>query len=192
MSGFDELVGLFLTEDMREFKGASELDDSLIKSIRKEYFKKTFVLPIICIFISLAIVALWLFDVIQPQLLTGIVSEDIFSIALMLLVAFSGLAAGVSTVRCIFSLIIVSKIKKKNFSWYRGFIRGRVSRYPAKISRMQYYYSVDDKYFALVSANPKYKKKTPIYFLYFPGLSDHSAIGGAVVSYEAAARVEHE
>ena len=112
MSAFDELVGLFLTEDMREFKGASELDDSLIKSIRKEYFRKTFVLPVICIFISLAIVTLWLFDVIQPQLLAGIVSEDIFSIALMLLVAFSGLAASVSTVRCIFSLIIVSKIKK--------------------------------------------------------------------------------
>ena len=54
MSGFDELVGLILTEDMREFKGASELDDSLIKSIRKEYFKKTFVFPVICIFISLA------------------------------------------------------------------------------------------------------------------------------------------
>ena len=37
------LVGLFLKEDKSEFKDASELDDTTIKYIRNEFFKKTFV-----------------------------------------------------------------------------------------------------------------------------------------------------
>ena len=32
---FSSLVGLILTEDMSEFKSASELDDTIIQSIRK-------------------------------------------------------------------------------------------------------------------------------------------------------------
>ena len=39
----------------------------------------------------------------------------------------------------------------------------------------------DDKYFALLSVNPIYKKGTPVYFLYFP---KDANIGGAVVRYE--------
>ena len=46
---------------------------------------------------------------------------------------------------------------------------------------MHKYYSVDDKYFALLSVNPIYKKGTPVYFLYFP---KDANIGGAVVRYE--------
>ncbi len=52
------LVGLFLTDDMSEFKSASELDDTTIKSIRNEYLKKTFVLPFILVVLAAVIVLL--------------------------------------------------------------------------------------------------------------------------------------
>ena len=38
---------LFETEDLRRLKSASEIDDSTLKRIRKEYFKKTFEIPFI-------------------------------------------------------------------------------------------------------------------------------------------------
>lgn len=49
------LVGLFLKEDKSEFKDASELDDTTIKYIRNEFFKKTFVVPFIVVVISVSI-----------------------------------------------------------------------------------------------------------------------------------------
>ena len=55
------LVGLFLTDDMSEFKSASELDDTTIKSIRNEYLKKTFVLPFILVVVLAAVIVLLVF-----------------------------------------------------------------------------------------------------------------------------------
>ena len=43
----EELIGLFLAEDKSEFKSADELDDATLMSIRKKYFKGTFVVPFI-------------------------------------------------------------------------------------------------------------------------------------------------
>ena len=51
----EELIGLFLADDKSEFKSASELDDSTLKSIRSKYFKGTFVVPFIVSLISIAI-----------------------------------------------------------------------------------------------------------------------------------------
>lgn len=58
------LVGLFLTDDMSEFKSASELDDTTIKSIRNEYLKKTFVLPFILVVVLAAVIVLLILQVI--------------------------------------------------------------------------------------------------------------------------------
>ena len=171
------LVGLFLKEDKSEFKDASELDDTTIKYIRNEFFKKTFVVPFIVVVISVAVFALWAFEII-PKVFG---SSDFYDTVVFILVPLSCAFATTLIIRCIFSLIIVSKIRKKKFLWYLGFIRGKNWRYPVAFSKMHKYYSVDDKYFALLSVNPIYKKGTPVYFLYFP---KDANIGGAVVRYE--------
>ena len=184
-------VGLFETEDKREFKSANEMDDTLIKVIQHEYFKRTFVNSFIAIFIGIALVGLYIFDLIpQPRpmplsevISTGVSLSDIILTVIMFLVAFCGGMTAYYAGRCIFALTIVSKIKKKKFLWYTGFIQGKEWRYPARFSKAHLYYSIDDKYFAQLFVNPKYKKETPVYFLYFPGLSDTSSIGGAVIRY---------
>ena len=174
---FSSLVGLILTEDMSEFKSASELDDTIIKSIRKEFFKKTFVFPFIVSVIS-PVVGLLMIPGVIP-VLNG--SSDSYYTVAMIVVPLCGAMATMMSVRWIFSLIILSKIKKYKFLWYTGFIRGKNWRYPVHFAKMHKYYSIDDKYFALFSVNPVYKKLTPVYFFYFPGLSN---IGGAVVKFE--------
>ena len=181
---FDQemLVGLFLADDKSEFKSASELNDSTLKNIRKKYFKKTFITPFVLSLISVAVVNGWLFFSDTISSILG--PSDFLDMAVLIVVPLCGALATVMVVRCIFSLIIVSKIRRKKFLWYLGFIRGKNWRYPNSFSRMHKYYSVADKYFALISVNPIYKKGTGVYFLYFPGLSDHSSIGGAVVKYE--------
>jgi hypothetical protein len=171
------LVGLFLKENKSEFKDASELDDTTIKYIQNEFFKKTFVVPFIVVVISVAVFALWAFEII-PKVFGP---SDLYDTVVFILVPLSGAFATTLNIRCIFSLIIVSKIRKKKFLWYLGFIRGKNWRYPVAFSKMHKYYSVDDKYFALLSVNPIYKKGTPVYFLYFPKGAN---IGGAVVRYE--------
>jgi len=181
---------LIKPEDRRELKSASEMDDSTIKSIQDEYFKRTFVYSIIGVFIATTVVALWLFGVIKIPRVTGLELSDVISLLLMFLVAFSGGMAGFLIYRCIFALIIASKIKKQLFLWGRGFIRDKEWKYPGTWGRKQIYYSVDDKYFAQVSVNPKYRKGTEVYFLRFPGyLSETSSIGGAVVRINPAAAV---
>ena len=50
------LVGLFLKENKSEFKDASELDDTTIKYIQNEFFKKTFVVPFIVVMSTAEIV----------------------------------------------------------------------------------------------------------------------------------------
>ena len=171
------LVGLFLKEDKSEFKDASELDDTTIKYIRNEFFKKTFVVPFIVVVISVAVFALWAFEII-PKVFGP---SDFYDTVVFILVPLSCAFVTTLNIRCIFSLIIVSKIRKKKFLWYLGFIRGKNWRYPVAFSKMHKYYSVDDKYFALLSVNLIYKKGTPVYFLYFP---KDANIGGAVVRYE--------
>ena len=171
------LVGLFLKEDKSEFKDASELDDTTIKYIQNEFFKKTFVVPFIVVVISVAVFALWAFEII-PKVFGP---SDFYDTVVFILLPLSCAFATTLNIRCIFSLIIVSKIRKKKFLWYLGFIRGKNWRYPVAFSKMHKYYSVDDKYFALLSVNPIYKKGTPVYFLYFPKGAN---IGGAVVRYE--------
>lgn len=172
------LVGLFLTDDMSEFKNSSELDDTIIKSIRNEFFKKTFVFPFVVSIISAVVGFLML-----PGVIPVLNGSDFYYTVAMIVVPLCGAMATMMTVRWIFSLIILSRIKKNKFLWYTGFIRGKNWRYPVHFSKMHKYYSIDDKYFALLSVNPIYKKLTPVYFLYFPGLSKPS-IGGAVVKYE--------
>ena len=174
------LVGLFLADVKSEFKNPSELDDNTIKKMQNEFLKKTFVSPFIIAVILAAVVVLTVFRVFPTVFGSSNLYDTVYPI-------LAGLCGGMTiplTVRCINSLVIVSKIKKKNFLWYTGFIRGKNWRYPARFSYMHKYYSVDEKYFALLSFNPVYKNRTPVYFLYFPGLSEHLSIGGAVVKYE--------
>ena len=182
MFGQEMLVGLFLADDKSEFKSASELDDSTLKNIRKKYFKGTFITSFIVSLISAAVVNVWL--IFSDTISAAFGYSDLLETAVLILVPLCAALATVLTVRCFFSLIIVSKIRRKKFLWYLGFIRGKNWRYPSSFSRMHKYYSVADKYFALLSVNPIYKKGTAVYFLYFPGLSDHSGIGGAVVKYD--------
>ena len=170
-------VGLFLKENKSEFKDASELDDTTIKYIQNEFFKKTFVVPFIVVVISVAVFFFFSFEII-PKVFGP---SDFYDTVVFILLPLSCAFATTLNIRCIFSLIIVSKIRKKKFLWYLGFIRGKNWRYPVAFSKMHKYYSVDDKYFALLSVNPIYKKGTPVYFLYFPKGAN---IGGAVVRYE--------
>lgn len=178
----EELIGLFLADDKSEFKSADELDDATLMSIRKKYFKGTFVVPFIVSLISIAILNGCV--LLSDDIIRIFGPSDIYDTAVLIVGPLCGALACVLTIRWIFSLIIVSKIRRKKFLYYLGFIRGKNWRYPASFSRMHKYYSVADKYFALLMVNPIYKKGTGVYFLYFPGLSDHSSIGGAVVKYE--------
>ena len=169
-------VGLFLAEDTREFKSASEMDDSTLRGIRKEYFKKTFVYPLIGFLIAIAVAAVCVTGVITA--LFG--SSDLLDTVFLILVPLCGVIVILSEARCILSLITVIKIIRKKFLWYKGVIRGKEWRYPTTFSKSNKYYSVDDKYFALILANPYYKKGTEVYYLYFP----KSPYAGAVVRYE--------
>ena len=51
---------LIQPNDKLELKLSSEMDDTLLKSIHDEYFKKTCVYPLIAILISLSVMALWI------------------------------------------------------------------------------------------------------------------------------------
>ena len=105
-------VGLFLAEDTREFKSASEMDDSTLRCIRKEYFKKTFVYPLIGFLIAIAVAAVWVTGVITA--LFG--PSDLLDTVFMILVPLCGVIVILSEARCILSLIVVIKIIRKTLS----------------------------------------------------------------------------
>ena len=73
---------LFETEDLRRLKSASEIDDSTLKRIRKEYFKKTFEIPFIGVLIAVAVTALWVTELI-PTLFGP---SDFYDVAILILV----------------------------------------------------------------------------------------------------------
>ena len=86
--------------------------------------------------------------------------------------------------RCIMSLMIISKINKRDFFWRTGSIRGTELLRPIKHAgrrQRRFYYLIDDKYNSYIAFSPLYKKGTPVYFLYFPVFSERYYIGGVVV-----------
>ena len=169
---------LFEKEDLNELKSVRELDDALVKRIQGEYFKATFVHSCIALIIPAVIMVLWILGVVQMAY--GI--SEFITNALILLVAISITIFFLNIFRCIASLIFVLKINNKNFLWHEGTIIGKTWKYPATFSKKRKYYSIDDKYFAeTFLVNPVYKKGTEVYFLYFPGTSENSTIGGVVV-----------
>ena len=160
-----------------EFKKASELDSSEFKNIHDEFFMKTFVFPLILFFVSAAFFAVGYAFIIQ----TVIVFSDAVEYALMFLVAFSAATAAYMIPRCIFSLIVVSRINKLDFWWHAGYITQRKRLWSIKFLRKDFYYIVDDEYCSQTIFDPLYRKGTEVYFLYLPGFMRYSYIGGIVV-----------
>ena len=164
-----------VTLRVADFKKACELDTDELKNIQDEYFKRTFVYPLIGIFISAAFFALWPAGVIYK------VNEfsETFMVALMFLAAFGAAMGTYLFFRCIYALTIVSKIKKQDFWWRTGIIT-RKKRLWIPLS-MRFYYIVDDEYCSQRYFDPFYRKGTEVYFLYFPEFMKGSYMGGVVV-----------
>ena len=158
-----------------EFKKASDLDSDEFKNIHDEFFRRTVVNPLIGIFIAAAVFALWPAGILQ--LLQGF--PEGVEIAVMFLIAFCGAMIPYFAVRCIFSLTIVSRIKKKAFWWRTGHITRKKNLW-ISFGRERYYI-VDDEYCSRSSFDPFYRKGTEVYFLYFPGFMRGSYMGGVVV-----------
>ena len=159
-----------------EFKKASELDSSEFKNIHDEFFLKTVVFRLIGIFISAAF-----FTAGYACIQTVNVFPDVVEYALMFLVAFSASIAAYLISRCIFSLIVVSRINKQDFWWHAGYITQRKRLWSIKFLRKDFYYIVDDEYCSQTIFDPLYRKGTEVYFLYLPGFMRYSYIGGIVV-----------
>ena len=180
---------LLKPEDLLELKSADEMDEALLKSIQDEYFKRAVVYSSIKILFCGAFALLHVFGVIpQPpvmplsQLLSeGLKVSDAILSVLMILAMVCATIAVYQIVRCVNFLMILSKIKKQNFMWSEGTVKGSLLKYPGTWGKMESYYSIDDKYFAGTLFNPKYRKGTEVYFLYFPGFSESLHFGGAVI-----------
>lgn len=158
-----------------EFKKASELDSEEFKNIHDEYFKRMVVYPLIFSFIAAAAFALWPSGVLYKMHER---SEVVWTV-LMLLVASGGAIAVVLISRCIYSLVIVSKIKKQDFWWHVGHITSRRRLWLGP--GIEHYYIVDDEYCSRACFDPFYFKGTEVYFLHFPGFMRGSYMGGIVV-----------
>ena len=160
-----------------EFKNARELDSSELKSIRDEYFKRTFVYSLIGIIFAAVVAVLWFAGFIEKLY----VFSDVITTVVILLTAFCITMGAFWTVRCIISLIVISKINEQNFYWHAGYITARRRLWTIKYLRMDYYYIIDDKYCSRAVFDPIYRKGTEVYFLYFPGFMKSSYMGGIVV-----------
>ena len=82
------------------------------------------------------------------------------------------------------SLIIISKINKRDFFWRTGGIKGMELLRPTELAgrrQRRFYYLIDDKYNSDIAFSPLYKKGTSVYFLYIPVFSERYYIGGVVV-----------
>ena len=163
-----------------EFKKSSELDSDEFKNIHDEFFMRTVIHPLIGIFIAAAVFSLWPAGVLYKL---HAVSEAA-GMVLMLLVSFIGALIPYFIVRCIFSLIIISRINKKDFWWHLGHITRR-KRLWSSFARLDFYYIVDDEYCSRATFDPLYFKGTEVYFLYFPGFMRGSYMGGIVVRNKA-------
>ena len=114
---------LIKSEDLRELKNASEMDEALLKSIQDEYFKRAVVYSSIKIIFCCAFALLCVFGVIpQPSVMPlsqvlseGVKVSDAILSVLMILAAVCATIAVYQIVRCVNFLIILSKIKKQNF-----------------------------------------------------------------------------
>lgn len=160
-----------------EFKNARELDSSELKSIRDEYFKRTFVYPLIGIIFAAVVAVLWFAGFIEKLY----VFSDVITTVIMLLVAFSIGMSAYLAVRCINSLIFVSKINQQDFYWHVGYITRWKSLWIVRFFCKDFYYLIDDKYCSRAVFDPIYRKGTEVYFLYFPGFMKSSYMGGIVV-----------
>ncbi|MCR4556255.1 MAG: hypothetical protein K5779_00325 [Saccharofermentans sp.] len=158
-----------------EFKKASELDSDEFKNIHDEFFRRTVVNPLIGIFIAASVFVLWPAGVVRLLLEF---SEEVGLVAVSLM-GFCGAMIPYFTVRCIFSLTIVSRIKKKAFWWRAGHITRKKNLWIS--FGMEHYYIVDDEYCSRSCFDPFYRKGTEVYFLYFPGFMRGSYMGGVVV-----------
>jgi hypothetical protein len=135
-----------------------------------------FVYPLIGDLIALTVVALWFAGVIQKLY----VISEVIEVVLMLLVAFSVAISAYLTVRCIFSLAVVSRINKKDFWCHTGQIT-YLGPLWSSFLRLDLYYVVDDEYCSRAFLDPFYIKKSEVYFLYFPVFLRGSLMGGVVV-----------
>lgn len=160
-----------------EFKNARELDSSELKSIRDEYFKRTFVYPLIGIIFSVVVAVLWFAGFIEKLY----VFSDVITTVIMLLAASIIGMSAFWTVRCINSLTFVSKINQQDFYWHVGYITRRKSLWIIRFFCRDFYYLIDDKYCSRTVFDPFYRKGTEVYFLYFPGFMKSSYMGGIVV-----------
>jgi hypothetical protein len=176
---------LIQPNDKLELKLSSEMDDTLLKSIQDEYFKKTCVYPLIAILISLSVMALWISEVIPKTF--G--QSDIYDMVFLILVPLSGGVICLDAVRCIISLQMISGIKNREFRWYAGSMQGLRWRFPGTYTGFMLYYSVDGKYFGQILLNPFYRKGTEVYFLHFPGMSGIASTGGIIVHVNGGAAV---
>lgn len=164
-----------------EFKKACELDGGEFENIRSEYFKETFVSPLIGIIIPAAVVVLWISGVLQQFY----VFSDVINYAIMFLAALSVTIVCYKIYRCIISLVIISKINKQDFYWHLGHITCRKRLWTVIPFKKDHYYIVDDEYCSRIIFVPRYRKGTEVYFLYFPGSMEGSYIGGVVVRKKA-------
>lgn len=160
-----------------EFKKACELDSGELTNIRNEFFKRTFVYPLIGIIFAAVLFVLWINGIIQMLY----VYSDVITTVVMLLVAFCIAMSAYWTVRCIDALIFVSKINKQDFYWRVGHITARRRLWTIKFLRMDFYYIIDDEYCSRTVFDPFYRKGTEVYFLCFPGFWESALIGGIVV-----------
>lgn len=158
-----------------EFKKACDLDSSEFKNIRDEYFKRIVAIPLIAIFIAVVVFVLWIVGQSQKWYMF---SAAIDYTLIILLVLSLGVAIYMIP-RCIYGLIIVSKIDKKEFWWHAGRLT-RKKRLWIPFG-WNFYYIVDDEYCSRTCFDPIYFKGTEVYFLYFPGFMKNSLIGGVVV-----------
>ena len=176
-NGTKEKIRRFKEVELREteFKKASELDDGEFENIRSEYFRRTFVYPLIVFFIAAALFVLWL--VSRKQ--NWYVSSDVIKYALLCPVVLIGAMGLYQIPRCINSLVIISKIKKQDFYWHAGRITRRARLW--LVLGWEFYYIVDDEYCSRLIFDPRYRKGTEVYFLHFPDFMRSSYMGGIVV-----------
>ena len=160
-----------------EFKNARELDSSELKSIRDEYFKRTFIYPLIGIIIAAVLFVLWINGVIDKLY---VFSEAVTTVIMFLLAFIWGVSA-FFFVCCIISLQVVSKINKQNFYWHVGHITRKRMLWIKQCICWEHYYIVDDEYCSRRVFDPIYRKGTEVYFLYFPDFMKYSYMGGIVV-----------
>ncbi len=128
---------------------SQQLDDETIRSLKREYFKGTILVPLIIIFLTLPVsVFLILLDTsFSITIACGIIAViDLFIL-----------------IRVIAGLVILAKIGNRSFTWDTGTVTGYHHHFQARSDR--FYEVVDGKYMCSVTINPIYRKGTKVCLL---------------------------